>query len=237
MATQTLARASLIVSLLSLCACAHQAVVPDLDSATERFPAAAGEYRTTVDRTEHKHRESSETMWRIWREADRIVTENLSAHTGEVWQRDGATVFHQKVFHDDRKSVEFQMDDLRMNNVTLSWPRQALLIDPGMLSRLSEKSAGWRNGYPYRRYTGKIDGSTWDVTIRTDLLLPVMISRTLAGVQERTELVAGYALPVAPWTPTPREDYDVIDSADLGDRQADPFVVKVQDQLGRPHTH
>lgn len=129
------------------------------------------------------------------------------------------------------------MDDMRIAEMPLSWPRQALVVDPQLLARLPLRRSGWREGYPYRRYVGASDGSQWDITIRTDLMLPTSILRKRPDSEELTQLRQAHALQSAPWSPTPRENYEVIDFADLGDRQGDPFVVKVQEQLGRPHTH
>lgn len=228
----------MLAALLCLGACAHQPPVPEFQPEADRFPSVAAEYRTVVERDgQQKHEHASDVTWRLWRESDRLITENLAAHTGEVWQRDGATLFHQKVFHEDRKSVEYQMDAMNVSEVPLSWAHRSLLVDPKLLGRLTQTRTGWRNGYPYRRYVGEADGSAWDITIRTDVQLPVAVSRKAPGVHERTDLLAAYEMPSAPWAPTPRDDYELIDSADLGDRQSDPFVVKVQDQLGRPHTH
>jgi len=218
-------------------ACASQRPVPDLDLSAARFPPVAAEYRTTRTFQDGKREQSTQTRWRLWRDIDRIVTENLSAHTGEVWQRDGAVLFQQRLFHDDRKSVDYQMDDLRLGGADLSWPHQSLLISPELLDRLHLKSAEWRANYPYRRYVGEVNGAAWDITLRMDRCLPVIIQRIGGGTMERTELLAVHELSAAPWAPVAATDYEHIDFTDLGDRQDDPFVARVQDQLGRPHTH
>lgn len=233
----------LALFLFALIGCAHRPAVPELPTADSFTPAAA-EYQTTYVPDAHAHDargpkpQTRQVHWRLWREENRIVTENLGAHTGELWQRDGSAVFHQKIFHDDRRSIEYRNDDLALIGAGIDWSRRSLLIDPELLKRLNLRRAGWKGDVPYRRYVGESDGSQWDITIRTDLMLPTSIVRNHDGAREQTLLQNAYRLDNAPWSPTASADYEVIDFTDLGDRQSDPFVVKVQGQLGNaPHLH
>jgi len=41
----------------------------------------------------------------------------------------------------------------------------------------------------------------------------------------------------AHWWTTPAQSHDVIDFADLGDKEYDPFVIKMQAQMGHDHHH
>jgi hypothetical protein len=209
-----------------------QRPVPEIDFAATP-PAVAAEYRTTVTTAGDAHR----STWRFWRESDRVVSENLADGTGEQWQLDGRTLFHQQLFHEARHGIEFQSDDLRMLEALPAWGKQTLLVDPGVLAVLEPTGAGWRSGYPYRRYTGRIGGVRWDVTLRADLMLPTVIEREERGVRQRTELLEVYALADAPWQPTPTDGYRILDFADLGDHERDPFVMDVQRRLGLEHTH
>lgn len=220
--------------ILSMVGCASMPPVPQLDLTNERVPAMAAEFRTRVMDKADAH----DVHWRVWRDSDRVVTENLSAKTGERWQRDGETLFLQKLFHDDRKSVEYQMDDLQMSGVrSASLLRQSLLVDPALLAQLALKQSGWKDGYPYRRFAGKVGNQTWDVTMRVDLMIPTLMDVRTPLVHERTELVSSYPQAAAPWLPTSTESYEIIEFADFGDRESDPFVAKVQGELGTPHRH
>jgi hypothetical protein len=49
--------------------------------------------------------------------------------------------------------------------------------------------------------------------------------------------VEAHPLAVTPWQPTPSEGYGVLDFADLGDNERDPFVVRVQAHMGVGHGH
>ncbi|GAB3383427.1 hypothetical protein GCM10027514_23590 [Azotobacter armeniacus] len=219
-------------------------VVPALDLA-EPLPEVAATYVTTRvvepggHAHGHDHPPAGEAEWRFFREKDRIDIENVEARTGERWQRDGRTQFFFKVFHADRRSVEYRADDLMMINAALSWQPHALLIDPQVLQSLALQDAGWRDGYPYRRYSGMAGGEKLDVLWRVDLKLPVVLERERADYRERTELKAVHPLAASPWTSPDQSDYEVIDFADIGDLERDPFVQRVQAQLpgGDVHHH
>jgi hypothetical protein len=205
------------------------------------LPPVAAEYETTVRDTGARHSIAATRSWRVWRNDDLVTTEDLAARTGEVWQRDGQEMFHQRLYHADRRGIEFQPDDLRMvSNARASWPVQALGIDPALLASLELTrmgSMGGRDGYPYQRYEGTSGTDRWKLVVRTDLMLPVLIERRGPGVTETTQLKRAFTLATAPWVPTPSDAYELIDFADLGDRENDPFVTKVERDLGRPHTH
>jgi len=216
--------------------------VPALDL-TEPLPEVAATYATTraaeSDGHAHDHSPAGEGEWRFFREKDRIDIENLKARTGERWQRDGRAQFFFKVFHADRRSVEYRTDDLMMLNADLTWQPHALLIDPKVLQSLTLQDAGWREGYPYRHYSGMANGEKLDVLWRVDLKLPVVLERETASYHERTVLKAVYPLAASPWTREDQSDYEVIDFADIGDRERDPFIQRVQAQLpgGDVHQH
>ncbi|ATE60552.1 hypothetical protein [Thauera sinica] len=218
--------------------------VPALDLAAP-LPEVAAAYVTT--RTVqaaghahgHDHPPAGEMEWHFFREPDRIDIENVAARTGERWQRDGKVQFFFKVFHADRRSVEYRIDDLKLINATLSWEQHALLIDPQVLQGLELQDAGWQDGYPYRRYGGTANGERLDVTWRLDLNLPVVLERSRADYRERSVLKAVYPLASSPLARPDQSDYEVIDFADIGDRERDPFVLRVQAQLpgGDVHHH
>lgn len=178
-------------------------------------------------------------QWRFFREADRAEIEDLTSQTGELWQRDGKTQFFFKLFHADRRSIEYRMDDLQNLNITSSWQQHILLVDPEILRQLAVVKTGSRDGYAFAQLKGTVKGETWEIMWRSDLKLPAKIRREHEGHVEVTELEAVHPLAASPW---PRRDhvaYEVIDYADLGDRESDPFVIRVQSQLpgGDVHRH
>jgi hypothetical protein len=212
--------------------CAPPAPVPELDLDAP-LPDIAAQFVTQV--TDEHERRSAE--WRFWREPTRLSSESLAERTGERWQLDGRSLFYAKLYHDDRRGVELRADDLGVRDAHAAWAQHALLVNPDILASLEEVEAGWDGDAPFRRYRGNVGGVTWDVKFRVDLLVPLVIERTDRGVRQRTELRELHALAAAPWRATPSDRYDLVDFADLGDRATDPFVIKVQNELGASHVH
>lgn len=221
------------LALWALAGCAHQQPVPEPPALARLAPAYA-QYQTEYRQDDEAPRRF---QWRLWREQDRILTENLAAGTAELWQRDGQAIFHHRIFHADHHSIEYRNDDLIVTNTAVNWPQRMTLIDPALLSQLTLKRSGWRDGVPYQRYVGEYADASWDITVRPDLMLPLKMVRIHDGLREETTLQQTLSLNDAP-APTPFDDYQVIDFADIGDRHDDPFVRKVQSQLGAPpHLH
>ena len=202
------------------------------------LPAVAAEYRVQV-RDNH----GKQTVdWRFWREAHRLVRENTAARTSEVWELDGQTLLHQKLWHDARRGVEYQPTDLQLAGVPVNWQRRALLVDPALLASLKLVGEGSRGGVPFRRYRGDLEGSKWDITLRTDLMLPTRIEHVQGKQRELLALQKAWAQDMAPWKPVDASAYELIDFADLGDREDDPFVRQIEEQVmpaahARTHAH
>ncbi|OAI17665.1 hypothetical protein A1507_10490 [Methylomonas koyamae] len=238
-------RVSVFAAAAILAACSqnphHQAVPAGMvDLASANLPSAAAEYKTTLT-AGHQHDSTGAAaeavVWRFWRDGRQIVIERPQLGLGELWQRDGKALIHRKLYHNDRRAIEFQEDDLKMLGGKPAWQKLALLVDPAVLERLAAGGEEWLDGKPVREYRGTAAGAEWHVVVRLDLGLPVLIERTAHGSAEHTELLNAYPLGQAPWQPSSSESYEIIDYADLGDKEYDPFVIKVQAQMGHEHHH
>lgn len=229
--TRNLAR----LAAISLCisACTPERPVPGLDLAAT-LPDVAAEFRTETAGHEEQKRTAT---WRYWREGKELITENPEDRTGERWQLDGKTLFYSKLWHDDQMGIALRADDLGVRDAAPAWAQQTLLVNPGVLKALRQSASGWRGDVPYRRYEGEVDGVSWSITMRVDLMVPLKVERIEKGDRHVTTLAEVHALADAPWKPTPSRSYELIDYADLGDRATDPFVMKVQGQLGMDHAH
>jgi len=233
-----------LVVLIFLAACSsapvnHSATTKIIDLSSASLPNVAAEFTTTREGEEHEHDEhelhTDNVTWRFWRDSQQITIERPQLGMGELWQRDGQSVIHRKLYHADKRAIEFQDDDLRMLEITPSWQKLALLLDPKLLTQLTAGDLEWSDGYPTREYQGKVAETQWHIVMRMDLGIPMLIERRHEGFSERTELLNAYALSAAPWQPTATTGYDIIDFADLGDKEYDPFVIKVQAQMGHDH--
>ncbi len=217
----------------------------DLSAATS--PAVAAEFVThrsgqniedESNPLHESHSPDEETIiWRFWRDNRKIDIERPRLALGESWVLDGRNLIHHKLYHADRKAIEFQQDDLTMLQQTPSWQKLSLLFDPSLLQQLQAGEIDWSAGYPKQAYQGTLNGMSWHIVMRLDQALPLLIERQQAGFSERTELHGSYPLKAAPWQPAATDNYEIIDYADLGDRESDPFVIKVQAQMGHQHAH
>lgn len=239
---------NLILTMLfaTMAACSQVAPKPQtlarpIDPASRVLPSVAAEFVTTRVNDEHEHGEhesqAENVNWRFWRDTNQVTTERPQLGVGELWQRDGQTIIHRKLYHADRRAIEFQDDDLKMLNSMPAWRKLELLVDSKILEQLQAGEVEWSDGYPTREYRGRLAGIDWHVVMRLDLALPALIERHHPHGSERTELLSAHPLNQVPWQPTPTRGYDVIDFADLGDKESDPFVIRVQSQMGRDHHH
>ncbi len=243
----------LVVGLLALVGCTQQrqsasaqptTQVPELNLSAP-LPAVAATYVTTRAELvhdakaarDHVAHESEPLEWRFFREVDRVEIEDLRSQSGELWQRDGATQFFFKLFHADRRSIEYRTDDLLMLEISPSWQQHALLMEPATLEKMTLVEAGWRDGYPYRRLRSVANNEMLEVTWRVDLNVPMQIERRHGDHVETTVLKTLYPLDKSPWARRDHSAYEVIDYADLGDRESDPFVARIQKQLPGGHQH
>lgn len=241
---------------LLLVACAQQPPVPALNLSaplvdvsarfvTERVHAGA-EHSDHAGHDDANHDDESSahaaegtarSEWQFWRSAGRIEMNIPARQTGEVWMQDGNTLFYQKLFHADRKIVEYQSADLDALNVPVQWRTNELMIDPQVLQQLQVEDEHWIDGHPALELSGTVDGIEYDVVWRVDLNLPQQLSKQdAAGNRETTRLLDAQLLSSST-APPDSSQYEIIDYADLGDRERDPFVLKVQNQLPGGHAH
>ncbi len=236
----------LLLTLVTVLAgCASTRPVPVLDLAADTVPVAA-EFVTVREQADHSHDhaghgrdESKEVRWHMFRSTNRIDIDNVTVNTGETWLRDGKLLVMRQLFHEDRKGIEYLADDFAVLGMQPSWQRQAMLIDPAVLQALQETGSSWQDGNPLRHYRGDVDGQRFEVMWRVDVNLPYSLVRERDGQRETTRLLAVHPLAQSPWKYENGDGYELIDYADLGDRERDPFVLKIQSQLpgGDMHHH
>jgi hypothetical protein len=222
--------AALLLLLQGCASVGHRLPEP---AQVDALPPVAAAFRTRIEHDGHK--EVSD--WRFWRSADRVQRENLQSRTGELWQRDGATLFHALLFHAERRGVEFEQADLQMTGSGSSWAQRAQIVSPALLQRLRMAKAGRMGKAPFQEYSGEVDGVRWRIRMRTDLMLPVRIEQRRASETLSIELIESHPLALAPWLPPVAEGYSMVDFADLGDHERDPFVLRLQAFMGIGHGH
>jgi hypothetical protein len=186
----------------------------------------------------YTHREGvSETQWRVWRDSQRHIREYPHNGTAELWTVDGNGVFHTKYFHADRQAIEFQPTDLAMLGAAPEWQDLQLLVSAELLSALPVVSQGKSKMGPWVRQRGMHGGSTWDITMGTDLMLPLKLRRQKDGATQELLLTRAMMLTDADWAPESVAGYRHLEYSDLGDYERDPFVAQVHGLLFPEHTH
>lgn len=177
-------------------------------------PPLAAQYRATWQPTGGRAR--SET-WTFHRAARYIAL--LKPGEDEVWLRDRSGVRLQRLFHADRKLVDYSAGELRTLRIDADWRALSTLFDERAMTALRKTGSD--------RFTGRLGDE--QVTLQWDRRgrLPVTLVRQGPhGRLQLTRLAVATGPVPAPWPqPTPdRDDYDRLDAADFGDRSDDPFV-------------
>lgn len=237
----------MFILVATLLGCAQKAPVPplNLNASLEKVYARFETERVhaeekTEEHASHRHddrHEKHSNEWQLWRKQGHIEILIPAQQTGEVWMQDKNMVFYQKVFHADKKIVEYQSADLESLNVPVEWRTNELMLAPEVLMALKIKNSRWQDGFPVLSLQGRVNGIDYEVDWRTDLNLPLSLRKTdAAGNCEITRLLDARPLAQAPAAPDNRV-YEIIDYADLGDRERDPFVIKIQNQLPGGHAH
>ncbi len=256
----TAALSATIVAAL-LAACGNPASRADLALDTEPLvldnpPPLAAEYVTTVEsRGDGKnHRDEyagrDEQVWRVWRDDARVEVLQLDSNSGEAWLRSGASVstnsgasqneplFFLRLFHTDRTTIEYTPAELGVLGMTNSWRRAQLLIDPAALQQLQAVARATWQGRRSVTYRGEIDGDRISIDWLVDDRLPARVQRHSGDTTTVITLHELHPLASAPWQRPPSADYRVIDYADLGDMERDPFVQRALSMIpGGEHHH
>ena len=233
---------ALLTLVLTTTACTQQPPVPPLNLNADVVDLSARfiTERHHGDDEHDDHADDINNEWLFWRSAQRIEVSIPRQQTGEAWLKDGHTFFYQKLFHADHKMVEYQREDLSALNVDVDWRTNQLMIDPRVLAQLKVTDERWIDGHPALELEGTIDRIEYEVVWLVDLNIPWQLTKQDdAGNREHTRLQEVHTDAAAALVAPNSSDYEAIDYADLGDRERDPFVLKIQNHLvgGHVHTH
>lgn len=227
---------SRLLMLILLNACAQQPVKPLPIYPQAAIPALAAEFITTVRSTagtEQNYR------WRFWRSAERVETLDLQTHSGEVWLRAAnGEISYQRIFHAQRTVIEFTAGDLKAIHAYPDWQAVSLLITAPSSQALIPAGQQTLLQRPTLRYQSPDDPQSGLNWLEREQI-PALIDFTQQQQTLQTQLLAVYSPASAPWVPPDVRDYAVIDFADMGDKENDPFIQSIQHTLkgGYSHSH
>lgn len=236
-----LKKLSVYCLFLLLVACAQDPVKPLSMPITinQPLPPLAVEFETVVDQTgadgeiyQSSHR------WRFWRDQDYVETHNLADDSGEVWRKaENGEIGYQRLFHDQQQLIDYQPGDLRALGAVPDWNAVTSLLNPAALAELRGGDAVKILDLDAQRYRGQLHGQALKVVWLPTQQLPALIETKQPGQRIVTRIQAIFTLAHSPWPYRRANDYGVIDFADIGDKESDPFIKSILPRLKGSHLH
>lgn len=230
--------AVLLLSLLLNAAMASAETGADQNPTT--YQPLAAHYRET--RIVAGKKQSAD--WYFIRQERRI--EMARAGYAEVWRRDErGELTWQRVFPSDRKLIEYTPGQLRTENRLPDWRTLNTIINVQRLAELKPAGQATVFNRPARRFRGQWGNERIEVLWLQREAIPARITRTENRKTYTLDLSSLHIQPAPSW---PRADvdtidtYELLDAADLGDREHDPFVARLlesdsQESAGVAHRH
>jgi len=172
------------------------------------------------------------TEWFLWREVNTVETANVATGESRIWERLRPGEFrYRRVFKNDRTVVEYVPGEVRVRNAEPDWSKLESVVSPQLLQRLKRSHAGKAFGEPAERYTGRVDDRSIDIVWLASSRLPAELKIDGPGKETmRLTLKALHVRAPAAWPRVSAEGisgYRLIDAADLGDLERDPFVARL----------
>lgn len=200
------------------------------------YQALAAHYQET-HRVAGGHKES--TDWYFSRQNNQVETARGSY--AEVWQRDDrGELTLTRVFHQDRKLVQYTPGELRTEGRLQEWSALNSIIDPRQLTSLKQNGTVTILGKTASRYTGKFGEDRVEVLWLPKESLVAKLVRTKSNTTTILELKELRASSDAHWPQASldkSEGYTYIDGSDLGDMEYDPFVQRLLEVDGGHDGH
>ncbi|MCK6407004.1 MAG: hypothetical protein L6Q60_13440 [Rhodocyclaceae bacterium] len=182
-----------------------------------------------------------QTDWYFWREQDRI--EILTAAVGQsvIWERLGAEGYQfRRVFNEEQKVIEYVPGELRTRHAEPDWEKLSSIVSPHLLERLKRGPSKTLFGQRAVRYSGKVDGQAIELWWLERDQLPATLRIGDAKSGRSMHLRELHAESPGHWpraTEARIANYAMIDAADLGDMEYDPFVARLLKAEGHEHAH
>lgn len=204
--------------------------------------AVEAQYRSaTLDEATGSPRRTID--WQFDRTGNVVSIAAPAEQRSEQWVRDNeGRVWYTRIFHREKKIVEYEPVDLKLSGLDDSWGRIESLIDSKVLAALQRADTKTEYfGHQATLYRGKLNDVEITVYWLDELAVPAFLEeRTLKGrstleLRGISDVVEGSSAT----RPAALEGYERIDFSDLGDREGDPFVESLMkyDGLWMGHGH
>ena len=197
----------------------------------------AARYELKVNKSQTK----TQTDWYLWRDADSVETASVAVGHNDIWQRVGADEYHyRRVFHHERRVIDYTPGEIKTRHAEPDWGKLASVISPHLLEELKRGASKTMFGQKAVRYTGKLGDQQIDLWWLEQAKLPASLQMTRSSERMTLALKEIHAEAPAAWPRVSEDriaDYGMIDAADFGDMESDPFVARVMQQDGHGHSH
>nr|MBL8409750.1 hypothetical protein [Dechloromonas sp.] len=181
------------------------------------------------------------TDWYLWRDTDRIETATLASGQNVIWERQGPHSFRQRVvFADEGRIVDYSPGEIRTRHAEPDWSQLGSVISPKLLGALRRGASRLQFGQQSTHYSGHVQGQEIALWWLNDSQLPAQLAIRGRGRAFTLRLREIHAVSPVAWPRTSEEklaDYTLIDAADFGDMESDPFVARLLAREGHPHAH
>lgn len=174
--------------------------------------------------------------WFLWRRPSLIEIREKGG-VGEVWERGlDRRISYRRVFHEERRVIEYTPGDLRALRRAPDWARLSSLVDPDLLGRdLKRSGEEERLGRRAERYRGRLDGVEVELLWLPQERIPALIREIYPDRERQLRLIEMYPLEESPWPHGRFAEYRHTDYADIGDQEADPFLRKRLNEGSHDH--
>lgn len=204
-----------------------------LDDAQVTRPDVIATYKSEVVARGHK---PQVTLWTLERRPDRVEIRELKHDTGEIWRRDQAgNISFERVFHKQRRIVDYTASDLRSLESYPSWQRISEIADAQLFGSALKRAGSTRAlGKTAERYKGRSGELDIEIIWLTNERLPYKVKQR--SPNQRTELTLTRLAPLnGSRESEPTSSYTRLDYADLGDGPSDPFFKQLSEYAEHKH--
>jgi hypothetical protein len=191
-------------------------------------------FETTIGKTGAPG--SSRRDWYLWRSANEVEVRQVGASQSELWtQENKGLLFYSMIFHAARRTIDFTPGDLAALRKQFAWTKLTSVIDTSQLGSQLALTGEKRRvlGFDALRYRGRTEDGVVDLWWISKLGLPASLVVRNGHRMIRTELKAVRPNGGSAFGRVDVSNYEHIDFSDLGDKESDDFVRKIEGQLPR----
>lgn len=222
----------LIIITLAFSAAGQVSSAP-IDDAQVARPDLIATYKSEVVARGHK---PQITVWTLERRPERVEIRELKHDTGEIWRRDQhGNISFERVFHKQRRIVDYTASDLRSLESYPSWQRVSEIADAQLFGSTLKRAGSTRAfGKTAERYKGRSGELDVEIVWLTNERLPYKVKQQSRS--QRTELTLTRLAPLNDLRKgDPTSSYTRLDYADLGDGPSDPFFKQLSEHAEHKH--